>query len=50
MGSMHTGLEDTDDDVPRLAGYFAERARGGAGLIVTGAYAINAEGRLETRR
>ncbi|MFE4000645.1 NADPH-dependent 2,4-dienoyl-CoA reductase [Nocardioides sp. YIM B13467] len=47
MGSMHTGLEDTDDDIPRLAGYFAERARGGAGLIITGAYAVNAEGRLE---
>jgi 2,4-dienoyl-CoA reductase (NADPH2) len=46
MGSMHTGLEDDPDDAPALAAYFAERARGGAGLIVTGAYAVNAEGRL----
>src|SRR5829696_3212171 len=46
MGSMHTGLEDTADDVPALAAYFAERARGQVGLIVTGAYAVNFEGRL----
>ena len=36
MGSMHTGLEDRAADYPRLAEYFAERARGGVGLIVTG--------------
>ena len=36
MGSMHTGLEDRARDYPKLAAYFAERARGGAGLIVTG--------------
>ena len=41
MGSMHTGLEDRPWDVPRLAAYFAERARGGAGLIITGGYAVN---------
>ena len=41
MGSMHTGLEDKPWDVPRLAAYFAERARGGAGLIITGGYAVN---------
>ena len=36
MGSMHTGLEDRAWDIRRLAAYFAERARGGVGLIVTG--------------
>ena len=35
MGSMHTGLEDRAKDFDRLAAYFAERARGGAGLIIT---------------
>ena len=30
MGSMHTGLEDKAEHFPRLAAYFAERARGGA--------------------
>ena len=31
MGSMHTGLEDRKSTFPRLASYFAERARGGSG-------------------
>ena len=44
MGSMHTGLEDRRDDYPKLATYFAERARGGVGLIVTGGIAPNAAG------
>ena len=44
MGSMHTGLEDRREDYPRLAAYFAERARGGVGLIVTGGIAPNASG------
>ncbi|MGI9264529.1 MAG: FAD-dependent oxidoreductase, partial [Gammaproteobacteria bacterium] len=44
MGSMHTGLEDRARDYPRLAAYFAERARGGAGLIVTGGIAPNRAG------
>ena len=44
MGSMHTGLEDKARDYPRLAAYFAERARGGAGLIVTGGIAPNRAG------
>ncbi len=39
MGSMHTGLEDRARDTGRLAEYFAERARGGVGLIITGGYA-----------
>ena len=44
MGSMHTGLEDHARDFPKLAAYFAERARGGAALIVTGGFAPNIEG------
>ncbi|MEO7387800.1 MAG: NADPH-dependent 2,4-dienoyl-CoA reductase [Gammaproteobacteria bacterium] len=46
MGSMHTGLEDRASHFPRLAAYFAERARGGVGLIVTGGFAPNIEGWL----
>ena len=46
MGSMHTGLEDRTADVPKLAAYFAERARGGVGLIVTGGYSPNRTGWL----
>ncbi len=46
MGSMHTGLEDRATDFQRLAAYLAERARGGAGLIVTGGFAPNVEGTL----
>ena len=45
MGSMHTGLEDHPSRYPRLAAYLAERARGGAGLIVTGGVAPNGVGR-----
>lgn len=47
MGSMHTGLEDRRLDLPKLAAYFAERARGGAGLIITGGYAPNKRGWLK---
>ena len=46
MGSMHTGLEDRLKDLPKLAAYFAERARGGVGLMVTGGYAPNRTGWL----
>ncbi|MGH8446041.1 MAG: FAD-dependent oxidoreductase [Solimonas sp.] len=46
MGSMHTGLEDRSKNFPRLAEYFAERARGDVGLIVTGGFAPNIEGWL----
>ncbi len=46
MGSMHTGLEDRAKDLPKLAAYFAERARGGVGLMVTGGYAPNRTGWL----
>ena len=47
MGSMHTGLEDKARDFPKLAAYFAERARGGVGLIVTGGVAPNMVGWLK---
>ena len=47
MGSMHTGLEDKARDFPKLAAYFAERAAGGVGLIVTGGFAPNIEGWLK---
>ena len=46
MGSMHTGLEDRARDFPRLAAYFAERAHGGVGLIVTGGFAPTVRGWL----
>lgn len=46
MGSMHTGLEDRARDTARLTEYFAERARGGVGLIITGGYAPNRTGWL----
>src|SRR5699024_3499729 len=46
MGSMHTGLEDRARHLPELAAYFAERARGGVALSVTGGYAPNWHGWL----
>lgn len=47
MGSMHTGLEDKAADFPKLAAYFAERAAGGVGLIVTGGFSPNLAGWLK---
>ena len=47
MGSMHTGLEDHARDFPKLAAYFAERAAGGVGLIVTGGFSPNIVGWLK---
>ncbi|MBU6165562.1 MAG: NADPH-dependent 2,4-dienoyl-CoA reductase [Alphaproteobacteria bacterium] len=44
MGSMHTGLEDIDGGFERMAAFFAERARGGVGMIITGGIAPNHEG------
>jgi len=44
MGSMHTGLEDKRKDYEKLAAYFAERAKGGVGLLVTGGIAPNIAG------
>lgn len=46
MGSIHTGLEDRARHIDRLTSYFAERARGGVGLIITGGYAPNRTGWL----
>ncbi|APX90033.1 NADPH-dependent 2,4-dienoyl-CoA reductase [Brevirhabdus pacifica] len=43
MGSMHTGLEETGD-WNRVAEFYAERARGGVALMVTGGMAPNREG------
>ncbi len=44
MGSMHTGLEEEPNGLERMAAFFAERARGGVALIVTGGFGPNAEG------
>ena len=46
MGSMHTGLEDHARDYDKLAAYFAARARGGVGLMVTGGIAPSLRGWL----
>ena len=46
MGSMHTGLEEAEHGFERLAAYFAERARGGVGMIITGGISPNPEGGL----
>ncbi|MBU6247671.1 MAG: NADPH-dependent 2,4-dienoyl-CoA reductase [Xanthomonadaceae bacterium] len=47
MGSMHTGLEDRAADFDKLAAYFAERARGGVALMVTGGIAPSIQGWLK---
>ncbi len=44
MGSMHLGLEEMPDGFARMAEFYAQRARGGVGLIVTGGIAPNREG------
>ena len=46
---MHTGLEEAADGYARMAAFYAERARGGVGLIVTGGIAPNFAGRVEPR-
>lgn len=46
MGSMHTGLEEKPDGIARMAAFYAERARGGVALIVTGGLSPNAEGNM----
>ena len=46
MGSMHLGLEDDRHDLGKLAAFYAERAEGGVGLIVTGGFGINRTGWL----
>jgi 2,4-dienoyl-CoA reductase (NADPH2) len=49
MGSMHTGLEEAPDGFARMAAFYAARARGGVGLMVTGGVAPSFAGRLEPR-
>jgi 2,4-dienoyl-CoA reductase (NADPH2) len=44
MGSMHTGLEEKKNGFERIAAYYAERAKGGVGLIVSGGIAPNIQG------
>lgn len=44
MGSMHTGLEEAENGHHRMAAFFAERAKGGVGLIITGGIGPNREG------
>ena len=46
MGSMHTGLEESDGGMDALAQFYAERAAGGVALIVTGGISPNREGML----
>ncbi|MFJ9804491.1 oxidoreductase [Streptomyces wuyuanensis] len=45
MGSMHIGLEEAENGFERMAAFYAERARGGVGLIVTGGISPNDAGR-----
>ncbi len=47
MGSMHLGIEGDEDVGERLAAFYRERALGGAGLIVTGGWAVSADGAAE---
>lgn len=47
MGSMHTNLEEEKNGYEKLAAFYGERAKGGAGLIVTGGFAPNWEGWLK---
>jgi 2,4-dienoyl-CoA reductase (NADPH2) len=49
MGSMHTGLEEAPNGFEKMAAFYAARARGGVGLMVTGGIAPNLTGRLEPR-
>ena len=44
MGSMHTGLEEMPDGFERMAAFYAERAAGGIGMIITGGISPNEEG------
>lgn len=46
MGSMHTGLEEEKNGFDKLAAFYAERAKGGVGLIVTGGISPNFRGRI----
>ena len=44
MGSMHTGLEEEKNGIDKIAAYYAERAKGGVGLIITGGISPNIQG------
>lgn len=46
MGSMHLGLEEVDGGTERMARFYADRVRGGVGLVVTGGISPNREGAL----
>ena len=46
MGSMHTALEEVEGGFERLAVYFAERAKGGVGMMITGGISPNEEGSM----
>lgn len=48
MGSMHTGLEETENGFERMAEYFSARARGGVGLMVTGGITPNRQGAIDS--
>ncbi|WP_028647884.1 NADPH-dependent 2,4-dienoyl-CoA reductase [Nocardiopsis sp. CNT312] len=50
MGSMHIGLEEAPDGFERMAAFYAERARGGVGLIITGGIAPAPEGATSSGR
>jgi len=47
MGSLHTRLENEPDSIARLTAFYAERARGGVALVITGGTSPNFEGRVE---
>ena len=49
MGSMHTGLEEMPDGFERMAAFYAERAAGGIGMIITGGISPNEEGGLAVK-
>lgn len=49
MGSMHTGLEEMPDGFARMAAFYAERAAGGVGMIITGGISPNEEGGLAVK-
>ena len=46
MGSMHVGLEEARDGFARMAAFYAERAKGGAGLVYTEMTCVSANGRI----
>ncbi len=49
MGSMHTGLEERDGGIDRMAAFYGERAKQGCALIITGGFSVNAAGQLDRK-